>query len=58
MGPVLEIAVESDREEMARNELIVQRRLHVWCDVTTVTLINPLPGHDKCRLRTLVRARL
>jgi hypothetical protein len=30
----LETAVEDDWEEMARKELAVQRRLHVWFEVT------------------------
>jgi hypothetical protein len=37
--------VEDDGEEMARKELVCERRLNLCCS-DSETVMNPLPGYD------------
>jgi hypothetical protein len=46
LGRVLEMAVEGDSEEVARNEVdCAKRTSYVICSYSE-TVINPLPGYD------------
>jgi hypothetical protein len=46
LGSVLEMAVEGDWEEMARNELDCTKKILCVSWSYSETVINPLPGYD------------
>jgi hypothetical protein len=46
VGRALEMAVESDWEEMARKELDCEKKTSCVIWNSSETVINPLPGHD------------